>query len=371
MYIILLKLLMAAMAVYIALTPWGTLLTRSVGHIMILLSFFLPVVSLRTNGDYKVKATTLCVIGMGILIVSSLAYSATGFNFNLMRDIMSFLCMYWAIDVPAQTFSKRDLKHIFFINKLQSLLYIAYTFLPFSFRYSYMWNGYVFTLGMGNPNSTAIYVLASIMLLVLEIIQTDKRFLQLLLLIMVACLLYTAVLLQSRMVMGCAIGAVVLVFCKHIKLRKWYANVVILIPLVFIFLQSVLEAADEITIMGKPLASGRDNLYEGYLALLQNDPWSYILGRIGQHELQNFHNAHFAILMNIGVVGYAFYLLFWGTTLRAEISKSNRTKLQTAAIMCLFLYTIHSSAEAAPMLGNLQFGYPIIILSRLAKDSFV
>lgn len=373
MYITLLKFLFAAMAVEIALTPWGTTYVRVAGYALILFSYFLPTVALRQGGERNVRVSTLCVIEMGIVIVASLIYSTSGITFDLLKAILAFLCMYWAIDVRPQHYTKRDLKEIFLINKLLSLIYIAYSFLPFPFRYTLAneWGYYAFTLNMGNTNSTSIYMLFSLMLLVIELTQTSIRWQRFLLLCMSACLIYIIVLLKSRMVLACSVVTIMFVFPKRIRLRRWHAYLGVFIPVAAIFLQMRMGSIGEIIIMGKPLASGRANLFEEYISLLGNDPWSYILGRIGQHKLNNYHNAPLAILMNLGIVGYVCYVVFWCYTLRTAIEQSTCTRIQTVATMCLLVFFVHSAAEAAPMIGMVRYGVPIIVLSRLMKDVLV
>lgn len=374
MFIRLLKWMMAAMVINIALTPWGTPLIKVAGYATILLTIGAAAVSMQGNLRIELnKGTKAILIFLVMMIVGLLIdFLHLEISFDLLQSIVCFFSFYILINKKPQIHRAKDLKDIFLINKLLACVYIAYTLLPFSFRYTEVneWGAMGFTLSMGNTNATAMMAVFCVALLCLEIKRIQKRFHKIVNVIMVLVLLYMLLLLQSRTAMACALLIAICTWFKKLKLRPWYGVVILLVPMAYFILQITIRELDGITILGKALNTGRGKLFVEYLSQLKAAPERYIVGSVVTHQFANYHNAPIAILSNFGIIGLIGYLMFWGYQFKTFAVDSQRTAFQSLAAMVLFAFMLHSSAEALPMLGGIPYSSAMILITRLAKDQF-
>lgn len=369
MFIVCIKLIMVAILANITFTPIYQPLAVLAGYCLIILSIALPFTAMTMPLQLHVKPSMFCLIMLAVVMLSSYALEPASINIDLAKGVLLFYCTYIAIAIDNQRFTKRDLKYIFNIGKILSLIYISYTFLPFPFRYTVVneWGATGFTMSMGNTNATAISVMFCILLLIGDILYAEKHTTRIVDYILALALMYTVYLLESRTIVACGLVIILFPMFRKIRIRKWHVYVALLIPIVFIALQMWLSEREAIVILGKPLASGRHRLYLSYLNSVQSNPLDYFFGKWLVHKLGNYHNAPFAIFMNFGTIGLGLYYIFWYTELKGMLQKGN-SPLSTLAIIGVVAFFVHSSAEAAPMLGFVIFGAEMVIICRIAKD---
>lgn len=145
-----------------------------------------------------------------------------------------------------------------------------------------------------------------------------------------------------------------------------------LIPIGFLFLMIRLGAFDsDIELMGKSAVTGRPELYEETIRMIMANPFDYVFGSIGLHRLTNSHNAPITIIANFGVLGYLLYWIFWQGEFAEQMNRTHYSNIQRLATFMLIAYMVHSSAEAGVMIGSVIYGLQLVIISRLAKDSFI
>jgi len=372
LFVLCIKLLILVMAANISLTPISRSLSVLSGYCLLLLTMALPITATKTPVEFKVKPSFFCLILLVIVIAASYVAESTALNLDLLKDVLLLICTYAAIAVDSQPLAKRDLQDIFNLGKVLCLTYVAYTFLPFDFRYTVIneWGDTAFTMSMGNTNATAISVMFCILLLMAEITQTDSVIKKCLNYVLALMLFYTVYLLGSRTVLVCCFGLVFYPVFHRMRIRKFYLFAAMMMPIVFIGLQIWLASVENIVVLGKPLASGRNEMFAEFLLELQTDPTGYFMGKWGKHRLANAHNAPFAILLNFGVLGLLLYYLFWTFELAEMMNQKVKGSIGSLALVGIMMYFIHSSAEAAPMLGSALYGAEMVIVCRLAKDSF-
>lgn len=369
MFIICIKLIMWATLTNITFTPMYKPLAVLSGYGLILASCLLPFTAIKTPMQLRVKPSIFYLIMLAVIMLFSYVLEPTSVDMDLIKGVLMFFCTYIAIAIEEQPFSKHDLKYIFNIGKILSMVYISYTFLPFPFRYTVVneWGATGFTMGMGNTNATAISVMFCIFLLIGDTLYEDRLATRILDYILALALMYTVYLLESRTILICGFVLLLFPFFRKIRIRKWHVLGVVLIPIAFIALQLWLSEQESIVVLGKPLASGRHRLYTSYINSLQSNPLDYLFGKWGNHKLANYHNAPFAIFLNFGALGLVLYYMFWFTELKEMLKR--RSALSTLAILGVLMFFIHSSAEAAPMLGFVIFGSEMVIVCRIAKNS--
>ena len=368
------KLVLFSMVLNVILAPWETPIRSFAGYVLILLSILLPLSPIfdkryeRTDRK-NVKAFTVILL-LFVFVFSLLTSQNSSLDLDLMISVSSFLCTYFAILVSPQQYKMKDLKDIFHIIKIYSLVLIAYGYFPFSFRYNYeTWGVPVFTMGIGNPNAVAIHIFVCISGLLIENRSTYGKYLKMVNFIIVGFLFYLLLLLKCRTVSLCALIMILLSILPKVPLLKWFTYVGIFIPIFLLFFQ-LNNSQSEVIVLDKEFDTGRSVIFTTYLRILHQSPAKYIFGQIGDHRLNNYHNGPLTILMNFGYIGLIVILGIWCSELYNSISNC-KTQIQTFAILTLFMYLIHASTEGAPMMGMVLFGTPVVLFFRLAKDDII
>ena len=373
MFINTLKLAFLAQALNIALKPWGTPLTNVAGYLLILCTIFLPI-TIVLDSDYSLKEMdTNTIISIGLFFIVSisfiLSYPENSIDLEFVKNLLCFVCLYISISTPPKLFRMRDRSHFFILGKILGIIFITYTFLPFSFRYTLAneWGYYAFTLSLGNTNATAIQVFVCILIIGLEIVSTKKKLKKIGDYTIIGFLIYIIYLLQCRTIMLCSILYITLIMVKKITIKKWWTYIALLIPIISIGIQ-ILIREDSVTILGKGIVTGRDEIFVRYIDIIKQAPFEFIFGQLCRFRLNNYHNGPITLLTNIGLIGLEVCLLLWGSIINKSI-ETYSNDMQKMAIVSILLYLIHSSTEAAPMIGMPLFGIPVILFFRFAKDT--
>ena len=143
------------------------------------------------------------------------------------------------------------------------------------------------------------------------------------------------------------------------------------IAIAFLFIQIQLADYSELELLGKSIASGRDEMFSEYLSTIKSNPIDYVIGNLFSHQLRNYHNGPLSLIMNFGYIGYICYLVFWLSETRQLINRPNISSMQRLAIALLMIYFIHSASEAGPTLGTIPYGTQLVLTVRIAKDRFI
>ena len=374
MFIKALKWMMLTMTINIALLPWGTSLTVMAGYATIILTVIATIAGNKGKTQIELHKGTVAIMLFFVIMCLNMIIDADKISLNLdfFKIIACFFLTYTLINTKPQIHRTKDLADIFRINKLLSWVFIAYTFVPFSFRYTVAnnWGATIFTMGMGNTNGTSIMVMFCIALRCLELRQDKKIFFKIVDAVAVLALLYTLILLQSRTAVASMILVIICTFLRRLNLKKWYITIILLIPVAYFILQIAMRNVSDIMILGKALNTGRGEFFLELAERVKAEPFKYILGSVPEHMLSNYHNTPIAIISNFGYVGFVLYFMFWRSHLTQMIEDSTGNMFQTTALVVLCAFVVHSSAEAAPMVGSLPYASAIVLITRLAKDRF-
>ena len=374
MFIAILKLNMISFALNAALTPWGSTLSEYPGYITIVTTILLPFSYMQNQKGVKLKLyeETKAFLCMCFIVGISLAISIinTQIDQNYALAVLGFICMYATVSGEHITYSKKDLKQIFTINKLLCLTYILYAFFPLPIiKYTVYdnWGNTYFTLGFSNPNTTGVYIMFSIAMLVIEIAYENKRKRKAFGAVLALVLSYIIHLTESRTALVCSLLLILIAIAKNVPLKSWYVDVALALMIAFVGVQILLGTRSDIIFLGKSVASGRQNLYASFIASIIKNPWIFVVGNSGIYRLENAHNAAFAIVRNFGFLGLGCFIAFWRATIK-HCSSSAGCTVNRMAIFVLLVYIIYSSTEAAQFIGMIPHGTPLILVARLAKD---
>lgn len=365
-----LKLNMLTYALNAILLPWESL-SKYPGYVAIITTILLPFSTLQLDFNVKFYQEKKVLFFLCLIVVSAVTLGLIDANIDqdYILSILGFVSLYATLAVDAQTYTYKDLKQIFTINKCLSLIYILYTLGPFSFKYSTYdeWGNTWFTLGFSNPNTTGAYVMFCVAMLAIEASYKKGWQQKAINIIFMIGLAYIIYLTESRTALICSCLLILTMFTKKIPLKSWYIDVALIVMIAFIAFQIWIASQGEIQFLGKSMASGRQDMYMSFIQEILRAPWNYIIGSIGIYGLKNTHNAAFAIIRSFGLLGLICYVVFWKKIMRNCMS-SVTSIVNKTAIFALLIYIIYSSTEAAPMIGMIPHGTPILVIGRLAKD---
>ena len=372
-----LKLLMLFWALNKVFLPLNGSIAVLFGYAIIAFSIILPLEILFLGSRTKRMPTIqlMVVLLFFVLLLAGMIFDFRNDQVQLNRDsvisLILFFGMFFAMMADEGKYQKIDLYVLFAINMFMSLVFIAYTILPFDFTYEYDKYGTPnFTLSMGNPNATSICVMFCIILLVLQIFMVSKMW-RIIPLLMTVLLLNTLWLLQSRTAFACIVCFLLLALILKVRLkRKWFLCAFAVPPL-FIPIQFYLEKFTDVSVNGKGLATGRQGLFTDYIETILNEPFQYLFsGAFGVHHLSNAHNSAFSLIVNFGLIGLFLFYAFWCMETK-KMKFSHPGEQSRVAIVALFVFIVHSMAEASVMTGALGYGFMPILLVRLVKDSMI
>lgn len=369
-----LKLIMAVQLLYTAVLPLSSVGSVLLGYALLVLTALLPL-ELLTCASNKLnrRQWILILIFFALAVCNSfLSMFSIGLGEyeEIFKAFISFFAFLLAISVDGMEYRRKDLDFYFLINRIAALVYILYTILPLGFRYTVInqYGDLQFTLSMGNPNGTATKVLFCVMLLAIQFAICKNRKTRFLNGIMIVGVLYTLFKLESRAALLCAVAGLVLMLLKF-RISERLVKFSWIAPVVFIPVQLLLENVAFLKLLGKSLATGREDMYTDFINLIIKSPQTYIFGNFAVNRLQNYHNIFFTILFNFGVVGVVLYFLFW----REEMNKIKigNSKIVNGAWIAILMFIVQSVAESASLSGGFVYGTSIIFLVRLAKDRMV
>lgn len=338
------------------LIPSGHSLTRIAYlaiHALTLSSFFVTLWQAGFVNSFNFRRLLAILIIILSIILSSMKSNANLTFDKHIAGALGFLEMLIAIYIiDFLRYDKGLIKFLYRINLIISLVFICLYFTPYAFNTRWADS---LNLGYSNPNETAIYLLINLSILTIYFDKNQRQIVKLTIFFCGAFLLYLLYLTRSR---TCLIAAIFILsyrfFALNWKLPKWIIRAIQLFPLFFLFLYvSLYENRQYIdtVFLGKELFSGREAYYAYVLSDLKNSWW---VGDISNHYFQNAHNGPLAIMLGSGVMGYLAYFWFTNTTLLTYHSKI-RTYSQTIALIVIFAFFIHASAEAALFVSGAHY----------------
>ena len=326
------------------------------------------------------RSVKLSVLLLFIIVVLSLVTSGAYFSGDELRkkiiNIISFISFYWMLSLPKETnvHHRINFKQIYYSAIALSIVFVLYAFAFPSISYTPSGNYgmLLFTMGMGNPNSTAAYVLFASMILLLAISLTRSKLKKTILSVAVAALAYIMFLLRSRTVLACFILAVLcVVFLPLLKCRRIFRYTVLVAPIIMIIIQFAFnDKIGDFELLGKDLDTGRYVMYRDLLEQISNEPLQYIFGNLCKYNFQNFHNGILTIFASLGVIGVIWTIRMWNICL-GDIEKTIKSKYQKLAYFFVLLFLLDSVAESMTMVGTIPQGLFVYFMVKIARGEVV
>ena len=358
--------------VFFRTVPLGGVATLF-GYTAIIASFLYPVFLVLWGGKMKWQELSCLMLFIFIAIVSivtGIELLGSGTLYDMFYPLLSFIVFYCSLCFTHKKPNKININRIFGINYLFCAVYIFALISPFTNKYIEVneWGGKVFTMGLGNPNAVACYVMFPFILLCIQLQSIKKTLSKVLHLGVIGILAYILILLKSRTVIFCCLAILAYsLFGTRIKIRKWMIRLCMLIPIVMVIVQMALANLDvNIDILEKPIATGRDGLYGPILEAFNERPFSFIFGELCRYRLGNYHNSPITIVASLGVAGFVVYWIFWSFFLRS-INEQASTNTQKVALFSLLACMVHSSSETLYTMGYIPFSAFFLVFVLIAK----
>ena len=295
----------------------------------------------------------VCFVLLVLTIGASFLINSGEIRFNSqIIGVLGFLEMPLAIILmDSVEYNKRNQRFVLYTNIL-----IAFVFSALSIsKYAYSGTLNSLYLGYSNPNATAIYLLLNQAILIMYLPTIRKFYFRAFVLGLCVYEEYLIYLTDSRTCMIVSFVIIIYyVFVRRWKIPMWTVVIAVLVPLAFLLIYSSLFASGrytDLSIMGKELYSGRE-VY--FLRQLNDLSGKLLFGDVRQHYFTNMHNGPLAIIASCGVMGYACWFLFYIWTISKYRKTANNT-LQNVALVAILGVFIHSSSEAALMVGGAHY----------------
>lgn len=371
---IFLKILIVSVLLNLLIMPLNTSLAAMCGYISLLSTVLLPVELLWYKKNYidKKQFTIIAIFAVIVLFNSRKSFLNLRRSEveNVIKAVVSFFTFLIALSVGNIQYSQKDLRFYFFVVRLFAIILILYTIIPFDFQYSIVneYGNRQFTLSMGNPNATATKIIFCIILLCIENRILKNKYLKGFNLLLIVGLFYVIWMLQSRTALFCSLIYIIYSVALKLEVQKWMMNVVWSIPLLFIPLQLFFAENSDFEILGKSLASGRQEIFSDFFDLISASPFRFILGDFIENQLSNGHNIYFTIIFNFGFIGLILFILFWNNENKTF---KECTVIANDARMAWIVFVIHAMAEAAVLSGAFTFSVILILLNRMTKDKIL
>lgn len=296
----------------------------------------------------KASFVVLCMILNSIIIGSVQTYR--GHLFELIYQCLNFLALFIIITIDGPYVmnpENKEFVHLF--SLIASIEIIIGSIMPGAYIFEDGRQTGALTLGMTNPNFTAMMIGAVYNLFLISFKEKRKIWM----IPIMVWLLRLLVLTEARscLIMALLVTVYTLFFSKW-KIKKAVIVVATLMPIVVFptYLYLYNSRFSDFTFMGKQFFSGRESTYKEILAYIET-PVQMIFGNIGAVRFQNAHNAALSVMCSIGILGMIIVYLVY--VLRFfQVSNNADTPKQRVALVCILATFIQSSAEALMLTGH-------------------
>lgn len=295
----------------------------------------------------------VCFVLLVLTIGASFLINSGEISFNSqIIGALGFLEMPLAIILmDSVEYNKRNQRFVLYANIL-----IAFVFSALSIsKYAYSGTLNSLYLGYSNPNATAIYLLLNQAVLIMYLPMIRKFSMRMLVVGLCVYEEYLIYLTDSR---TCLFVSIIIVayylFGRKIRIPQWLIPLAMIFPLVFLIIYTTMYKNgkySDLMVLGKELYSGREKYFLSQMNILEV---KNILGNVRQYRFTNMHNGALAIIASCGYFGYILWFSFYFWAIR-RYYRAARTQLQFVALAVILGVFIHSSSEAALMVGGAHY----------------
>ncbi len=371
---LLFKLSLYSSVINLAFTPFSSMLARIFGYLTIILFFTSVIQSIFRGWKVSLNKVTLGIIVVVVvsfaMSINSLMIGSVSNMIDNILSIISFVVFYIALSTERLAQRILTLEDVFRVNNILCVILIIFAFGPFGFKYEVIneYGGTIFTLGLGNPNGVALYVMFAIILSMIQFYNTTKIITKVINIAVIASMFYILYLLSSRTVLFCSLIVAMAFLLRLPKVFKWMSYFAVVTPIFTLVLQLQLANIDNIAIqiLGKSINTGRPELYAEILSDLLTSPTKLLFGDLCAYNFSNTHNGLLTIMATLGLGGVLLYIIFWNQQL-SKLRNISMDKSQKLAFIALMVVLIHASSESMSVVGTIPFCIFVVVIMKIAK----
>lgn len=364
-----LKITLYAVVINTLLIPFSAVIASLFGYIMIggLLCYCL----LYPNTFQSFNGIVFLFV---IVLILSFAFSLGDFETqnlqSLIKSLMGFVTFYWAVSFKNFPQNKMKLSHIAVPCILLTFIMCAFTFVDTDFRYTEIneWGDKIFTMGLGNPNATSMYVLFNIAVLLLLFVNTNGIVLRIMNIILICLNISILIMLDSRTAqLMLFLMLIVLLFRKKLVINQLVTSVVLIAPLVMLVVELfIVQKFTGLQFLGESWETGRFEIYNEFLENIKSMPVILLWGNLGKYVFSNLHNGILTIVSSSGLVGLALYWMFW----KRKMKYIQRVAADPNHIMAYYfvvIFLLNASAESMMVIGTVPFSIFMVTMIKIAQ----
>lgn len=367
----LLLICLVSAVINIALTPIAPGIAVYFGYLMLICFWSYALIWTGQNRLMKKSIVWLLMI-IALAIVTSVPNFSSGDFRKKFISLASFISFYWMLSLPADRDSRHNIqfKHVYYSAIALTFIFAIYSFLIPSIAYTPEGNygNLIFTMGLGNPNGSAVYVLFTSMILLLAFISTSRKSVKIVLLALAGVLTYILYLLSSRTVFACVLLAwLSVIFSPILRKQRIFRYAVLIAPLIMVIVQFFFnEKIGDYEILGKELDTGRYEMYHDLLQQIILKPMQYVFGNICGYNFQNFHNGLLTIFASLGIIGVVWAAVIWNNKLKS-IEMDIQSPCQRLAYLFVLILLFDAIAESMTVIGTLPHGLFVYLMVKIAQ----
>lgn len=326
----------------------------SKGYILLCLASFILCV-LRYPKAMKRSSFVLLLIVMMLLgVASAMASRWIG--------TMPFLILLWGyLSLPVYLIytpylpMRRSMVNQIKVFSLLTALFFVYCFFV---RPEYALDTNALTFGYSNQNRLAIYLIQNLSIL-LSLTKNERQKGSRNFFVLI-CLFetYLVYLTYARIAYICAI-VLWLYFLRgdKVKIQKKTVVLFLVLPVLFLIALIVVYNSGSIshttTLFGKPLFSGREEMYQEILRSMSLRTW--LIGDFGQYQFGNWHNAFLSIICSNGLIALVVFFLFFYRSCMDLRKYSENNCYKVMPFVGLLLLFIEGCAESATLVSGAMY----------------
>ena len=358
------------MALIFFAQPYKLLRLVSLGTTVIILATLLAiVVSFFLKGMRKLTNDTwnedLLVI---LLVLSAGSAFVFGGQYSYSQIVPVICLLELPILMNSVTNSTRKIRNVvFWLFYLFSVYCIILSGSSFAHQYVGRYGVTdieALTLGLPNPNQTAIYLTMVFFVLCVAIVEQRKKITKTLFAINAVVVAYLLYCTESR-----TAWVVTILFAFYIfpKVRKKFSRVLMrfapMVPMLFaVVLITYKDVLTSIMFMGDAFETGRVDIFAR--AFESMDISNLIFGNYKEYASHNLHNIFISVLVEYGIIATG---LFWGFMWRIGNKRvDNNSGSAMLAAVGVALVMVFSSTEAALYIGGSLYAGFVFVLHYLS-----
>lgn len=286
-------------------------------------------------------------------LISVLDTKYNNLNLNYYIKYLKFLSVisswFWG---RYMVISKNSINFILKSNIFLGFIYVILYFVNPNYLYKYV------TLGMSNPNSTAILLFYNIIFIIIWIYNNKNNVKSgsiLLIRGLSIFLIYILYLTYSRTALICLVLFLVyLIFVKFMDIKKIYLYFSIIIPILFIIFYIYLyesgKVAYDYILLGKEFFSLRESFW---IQIWQSLKGNLLIGHYSDYNSQMLHNSQFDLLIQYGYIVLILTIVYLCRILGGLVNEANKSIISKIAFFAIMMALVSGCTESSVLDGGL------------------